>query len=83
VSCERGWILLALCLGSFQPSENFGRYVREFIAQLNEPMRETLMERFDRCASKGTRRQPPSYLEFQVSIFLPSLLNYINNYLGR
>lgn len=65
ISCERGWLLLSLCLSSFEPSPEFATHVREFISEA--PIRDTLLERFEQCAQKGTRRQPPSYIEFQVS----------------
>ena len=66
LSCERGWLLFSLVLSSFQPSAHFECNVKEFIDNLNEPLRESLTKRYERCADKGVRRQPPSYLEFQV-----------------
>lgn len=66
ISRERGLMLFSMCLGCIQPSENFAPYVQDFISTL-EPVKNSLMERFNRCAQKGTRRQPPSYLEFQTA----------------
>lgn len=68
ISAQRGWLLLSLCLSCFQPSPEFESHVKEFISDANASAAESLLERFEKCAQKGTRLQPPSYIEIQVVI---------------
>lgn len=65
-SYARGWILLSLCLGCFEPSERLEKYLRAFIRQGPELYAPYCEQRLDRTLKNGTRKQPPSWLELQA-----------------
>ncbi|KAH0623879.1 hypothetical protein JD844_007064 [Phrynosoma platyrhinos] len=67
-SRNRGWILLALCLGSFAPSDKFEKYLQNFIR--GGPLLHVsyCQERLRRTLMNGTRSEPPSWLELQAAL---------------
>ncbi|XP_042316884.1 unconventional myosin-VIIb [Sceloporus undulatus] len=67
-SRNRGWILLALCLGSFAPSDRFEKYLQNFIR--GGPLLHVsyCQERLRRTLMNGTRSEPPSWLELQAAL---------------
>ena len=66
-SHARGWILLSLCVGCFAPSENFEKYLRQFIKRGPPGYAPFCDERLGRTIMNGTRTQPPSWLELQTT----------------
>ncbi|XP_053404912.1 unconventional myosin-VIIa-like [Mercenaria mercenaria] len=66
-SHARGWILLALCVGCFPPSDKFVKYLRNFISEGPPGYAPYCEERLRRTYANGTRNQPPSWLEFQAT----------------
>lgn len=78
-SHARGWILLSLCVGCFAPSERFVNYLRAFIREGPPGYAPYCDDRLKRTFNNGTRNQPPSWLELQVSVlaFMLKLQLYI------
>lgn len=72
-SHARGWILLSLCVGCFAPSERFVNYLRAFIREGPPGYAPYCEDRLKRTFNNGTRNQPPSWLELQVSVQNESL----------
>ena len=66
-SHARGWILLSLCVGCFAPSDKFVKHLRSFIRDGPPGYAPYCEERLKRTFNNGTRNQPPSWLELQVS----------------
>uniref|UniRef100_A0A803TJP1 Myosin VIIB n=1 Tax=Anolis carolinensis TaxID=28377 RepID=A0A803TJP1_ANOCA len=67
-SRNRGWILLALCLGSFSPSEKFEKYLQNFMRSGPSLNALYCQERLRRTLMNGTRSEPPSWLELQAAL---------------
>lgn len=78
-SHARGWILLSLCVGCFAPSERFVNYLRAFIREGPPGYAPYCDDRLKRTFNNGTRNQPPSWLELQVSVlaFMLKLQLYV------
>lgn len=67
ISFKKGWILLALCIGCFPPSERFEPYLRQFIRCGPELYAPYCEEKLDRIIQNGVRKQPPSWHELTAS----------------
>lgn len=59
--------MLSLCVGCFAPSEKFVSYLRAFIREGPPGYAPYCEDRLKRTFNNGTRNQPPSWLELQVS----------------
>uniref|UniRef100_A0A8C5SSM1 Myosin VIIB n=1 Tax=Laticauda laticaudata TaxID=8630 RepID=A0A8C5SSM1_LATLA len=66
-SYHRGWILLSLCLGSFCPSDQFVKYLLNFIRGGPLLYAPYCSERLRRTYMNGTRFEPPSWMELQAT----------------
>ncbi|XP_029141653.1 unconventional myosin-VIIb [Protobothrops mucrosquamatus] len=66
-SYHRGWILLSLCLGSFCPSDQFVKYLLNFIRCGPLLYAPYCSERLRRTYMNGTRSEPPSWMELQAT----------------
>nr|XP_022919052.1 myosin-VIIa-like [Onthophagus taurus] len=62
-SYARGWILLALCVGCFTPTEKLTNYLRSFINDGPPGYAPYCEGRLNRSFKNGARTQPPSWLE--------------------
>jgi len=62
-SLATGWILLALCVGCFSPSEKFVKYLLNFIRDGPTDWAQYCEDRLKRTFMNGTRGQPPAWLE--------------------
>lgn len=58
-----GWILLALCVGCFAPSDKFVKYLLNFIREGPQDWANYCEDRLRRTFINGTRGQPPAWLE--------------------
>ncbi|XP_055966328.1 unconventional myosin-VIIb isoform X1 [Sorex fumeus] len=65
-SLARGWILLSLCLGCFQPSQRFIKYLQNFINNGPPTYGPFCAERLRRTVANGTRMEPPTWQELQA-----------------
>lgn len=66
-SFMRGWILLALCLGIFPPSQHFSRYLLNFIRSAPAGYASYCTKRLRRTVMNGVRGEPPTWLELQAT----------------
>ncbi|KXJ11793.1 unconventional myosin-VIIa [Exaiptasia diaphana] len=62
-STSRGWIILAVCLGCFPPSEKFINYLRNFLRQGPEGYAEFCENKLMRTMAIGCRKLAPASLE--------------------
>ncbi|XP_044752121.1 myosin-VIIa-like [Coccinella septempunctata] len=67
VSRARGWILLALCIGCFPPSDKFINYLRAFIRDGPPGYSAFCVKKLERTYQNGCRTEPPSWLELMAS----------------
>ncbi|KAK9869439.1 hypothetical protein WA026_003194 [Henosepilachna vigintioctopunctata] len=67
VSHARGWILLALCIGCFPPSDKFMNYLRAFIQSGPPGYSPFCQKKLERIFKNGARSEPPSWLELMSS----------------
>ena len=72
-SRARGWILMSLCLGCFEPSTTFSNYLKAFLTNAPANFQPYCLRRLARTVLNGARTQPPSYLELQVSKYMKHL----------
>lgn len=64
-SSATGWILMALCVGCFAPSDKFVKYLLNYLRDHNAPSDWSVYceNRLRRTFMNGTRGQPPAWLE--------------------
>lgn len=62
-SSATGWILMALCVGCFSPSDKFVKYLLNFIREGPADWANYCEDRLRRTFINGTRGQPPAWLE--------------------
>lgn len=62
-STATGWILMALCVGCFAPSDKFVKYLLNFIREGSRDWANYCEDRLRRTFINGTRGQPPAWLE--------------------
>ena len=62
-SSATGWILIALCVGCFAPSDKFVKYLLNFIRDGPQDWAKYCEDRLRRTFINGTRGQPPAWLE--------------------
>lgn len=67
ISFKKGWILLALCIGCFPPSQRFEPYLRQFIRTGPEIYGSFCENKLERVIKNGVRKQPPSWRELHSS----------------
>ncbi|XP_039203056.1 unconventional myosin-VIIb isoform X1 [Crotalus tigris] len=67
ISYHRGWILLSLCLGCFCPSDQFVKYLLNFIRCGPLLYAPYCSEKLRRTYMNGTRSEPPSWMELQAT----------------
>ncbi|CAB4007972.1 myosin-VIIa isoform X1 [Paramuricea clavata] len=67
VSVSRGWILLALTLGCFAPSEKLVRCLVSFFREENTEHSRFCEQLLTRTLKNGPRKQPPSYMELKAA----------------
>ncbi|XP_028401703.1 unconventional myosin-VIIa-like [Dendronephthya gigantea] len=67
VSVSRGWILLALTLGCFAPSEKLVRCLVSFFREENTDHSKFCEQLLTRTLRNGPRKQPPSYMELKAA----------------
>lgn len=78
ISHKKGWILLALCIGCFPPSQSFEPYLRQFI-RYGPPLYAPYCEnKLDRTLQNGVRKQPPSWHELHSSKTTESITTVVN-----
>lgn len=65
-SYSRGWILLALCIGVFPPSDELLNYIRSFLKQGPGDSGEYCYKILRRTLQIDCRRQPPSAVELEA-----------------
>lgn len=65
-SCSRGWILLAMCLGVFAPSDELLNYLRNFLKQGLNGFGEYCHQILQRTLQVNCRRQPPTTVELEA-----------------
>lgn len=65
-SYSRGWILLALCVGVFSPSDKLLNYLRNFLKQGPGKFGEYCYSILRRTVEKGSRKQPPTIAELEA-----------------
>lgn len=65
-SYATGWILIALCVGCFAPSEKFVKYLLNFIRDGPADWVNYCQNRLRRTYINGTRGQPPAWLELHA-----------------
>jgi myosin VIIa len=64
---QRGWMLMALCLGCFGPSEKFEKYLRCFLRE-NQPRHYHFYEgKLNRTIKNGVRQWPPNTVEIRAA----------------
>lgn len=62
-SSATGWILMALCVGCFAPSDRFVKYLLNFIREAPSDWANYCEDRLRRTFINGPRGQPPAWLE--------------------
>lgn len=65
-SYSRGWILLALCVGVFPPSDELLNYLRSFLKQGPGGFGEYCYKILQRTLQINCRRQPPTTVELEA-----------------
>lgn len=81
-SHARGWILLALCVGCFLPSESFLGVLKKFINNGPPLYAPFVLARLARTHRMGIRSRPPCSLEMQAAFTKKGVPVEIHFYLG-
>ncbi|XP_074634080.1 myosin-VIIa-like isoform X1 [Acropora palmata] len=66
ISCSSGWILMALCLGVFTPSNELFNYLKNFLKQGPSGFGEYCCRILQRTLEVNCRRQPPTTVELEA-----------------
>ncbi|XP_006875611.1 PREDICTED: unconventional myosin-XV [Chrysochloris asiatica] len=74
-NAERGWLLLATCLGSFAPSWRLNKYLLKFVSDYGQNgfqavCQQRLMQAMGRAQQQGSgvaRTFPPTHLEWRAA----------------
>ncbi|MED6273572.1 hypothetical protein CHARACLAT_007774 [Characodon lateralis] len=67
-SCMQGWVLLALCLGIFPPTDLFMGCLKNFLRRGPNGYREYCTLRLRRIVDNGERKELPCWIEQQAAI---------------
>ncbi|MEQ2171734.1 hypothetical protein GOODEAATRI_013808 [Goodea atripinnis] len=67
-SCMQGWVLLALCLGIFPPTDLFMGCLKNFLRRGPNGYREYCTLRLRRIVHNGERKELPCWIEQQAAI---------------
>ncbi|XP_072547051.1 unconventional myosin-VIIb [Salminus brasiliensis] len=65
-SCNRGWVLLSICLGIFPPTELLTKYLQSFIRRGSSEYSSNCAERLQRTLENGERNEPPCWIELRA-----------------
>ncbi|KAL2082104.1 hypothetical protein ACEWY4_021922 [Coilia grayii] len=65
-SCKRGWVLMAICLGIFPPTQDLMRYLRNFIRRGPADYSSYCMERLHRTLANGAREELACWVELDA-----------------
>ncbi|XP_063078539.1 unconventional myosin-VIIb [Engraulis encrasicolus] len=65
-SSKKGWILMSICLGIFPPTQDFMRYLRNFIRRGPADDSSYCMERLLRTVANGARQELACWLEMDA-----------------
>ncbi|XP_031437003.1 unconventional myosin-VIIb isoform X2 [Clupea harengus] len=63
---KRGWVLMAICLGIFPPTDLFIRYLRNFIRRGPADYASYCMDRLRRTLTNGARLEPACWVELEA-----------------
>lgn len=66
MSRKRGWILMAICLGIFPPTDLFMRYLRNFLRLGPDDYSSYCLERLRRTLTNGARTEPACWVELDA-----------------
>ncbi|XP_068459277.1 unconventional myosin-VIIb-like [Clinocottus analis] len=63
----QGWLLLSICLGIFQPTDLFVKYLESFVRKGPSGYGEYCTERLRRIIANGGRKELPCWIEEQAA----------------
>ncbi|KAK2143741.1 hypothetical protein LSH36_816g00081 [Paralvinella palmiformis] len=69
-SSLQGWVLMALCIGCFLPSDQFINYLQSYLRAVKDDFKEYAMytrRLIKRTTANGPRYHPPNWLEVQAT----------------
>ncbi|XP_062873180.1 unconventional myosin-VIIa [Trichomycterus rosablanca] len=66
LSCNRGWVLLTVCLGIFPPTERLTKYLRKFVRGGLVEFSSSCAEHLRRTLLNGERKEVPCWVELNA-----------------